>query len=573
MRRATGNLTLTALLIVGSVGHAQRVSGVVRNAATTEPVVGALVTLVGTDSTFARTYTNRAGAFQVTAQPRVMRLQVKRIGFTPVDLDISSSIGGPDVRQVIIDLTPVPPILEASVSRASGMQALDALIADGSRCPRTEAAARALELWEQAQIGFVATAAVRLTDPPTVTAFRYVQRVRNSGIWDHTVHVVGGTALGTFAAHRSASEFASLGYVGVAGESLVFYGLDVNVLLERVFMLTHCFAIAAPQPSQPGRVGIAFIPAPGRESLIEVSGTVWLDRSPLALHALEFHYEGLGSRAKAAGSGGSIAFRTADNGVTMIDRWQLRLLEGIAVPPRAVGSARITRNMLEIPVGGPLNLTVEGAELQAARWRPADGTTVVRSFSTVQGTVLPSNGRAKAGLHVELVASPYRTVTDSAGRFAIPDVIAGPYTLIAYDTTWGSFGEMQRLDQRIEADGAKPVPLSLRIPARDTDASNRCTATFPGRGPAAIDVVLSGPGGLRPLLGAVDATVEVTVERDGRTRNPPLQHKATLGNTIRICGVYPGELTATVTTTGGRRGETKISIGAARVTTVEISVR
>jgi hypothetical protein len=573
MRPLTRALTIAATVVLPGTADGQRFSGVVRNAATGEAVLGALVTISAGDSTLSRDFSKSGGAFRVTATPGAQVLQARRIGYRPFVLNIARAVDGADISQMIVDLTPVPALLDTSVSRARGAETLDALIADGSRCPHTDAAAEAMELWEQAQIGFVSTVAVRLSNPPTMTAFRYAQRARDGNVFDHTVRAVGGTALGTFAAQRTAAEFASLGYAGVAGESLVFYGLDVNTLLDRTFLLTHCLSVARPDALQPGRVGINFAPAPGREALIEVSGTVWLDRSPLALASMEFRYEGVSSRARAAATGGSIAFRTTENGTPIIDRWQLRLLEGIARKPRATNTTRITRDMLEIAPGAPLSLTIEGAELKGVQW--ADGATMTRTFSSVQGTVVLADGRAKAGMHVELLSSPYHGVTDSAGRFAIPDVIAGPYTLIAYDTTWSSFGQLERVDQRITADGSTPTTVSLRVPTFDPNATSRCDATFPGRGPLAVEIRPSDPrfAAIRPLLGAVGATVDVSVERDGWTRNAPLRHQTTLGATVRLCGLFPGDVTVKVTAADGRRGEKTMPLSADRVTSVGIPVR
>ncbi len=70
-----------------------------------------------------------------------------------------------------------------------------------------------------------------------------------------------------------------------------------------------------------------FAPAQGRDTLSDIRGVLWLDRSPLALRDLDFLYTGLEPAVLSASGGGHLAFRTADNGIIVVGSYDLRMPE------------------------------------------------------------------------------------------------------------------------------------------------------------------------------------------------------------------------------------------------------
>lgn len=65
---------------------------------------------------------------------------------------------------------------------------------------------------------------------------------------------------------------------------------SAEALLSDAFLQTHCFGVVKPPREHPDWIGIAFAPRGRRDSLVDVTGVVWLDRSTAELRRLEFEY-------------------------------------------------------------------------------------------------------------------------------------------------------------------------------------------------------------------------------------------------------------------------------------------
>src|SRR5262249_22529447 len=154
------------------------------------------------------------------------------------------------------------------------------------------------------------------------------------------------------------------------------FGPDPDVLLHDDFRGTHCFDVAEPDGDHKGQVGITFRPALGRERIVDISGTLWLDRSPLALSALDFRFEGVDDRSRKAAAGGALSFHTVDNGIVIVDAWSVRI-----APPESrqlLGMTRTAGNGVVVTTGSGISpMQIDGGELVSGRW--PDGSTVRRS--------------------------------------------------------------------------------------------------------------------------------------------------------------------------------------------------
>src|SRR6202012_2353940 len=105
-----------------------------------------------------------------------------------------------------------------------------------------------------------------------------------------------------FVASAQPSFFAAVGYMIEGGaQGRVFNAPDADVLLDESFARTHCFRRQSADREHPNQVGVAFSPAPadGRDTIVDVRGTIWLDTAVSQIRSLEFTYTSLERPAMA----------------------------------------------------------------------------------------------------------------------------------------------------------------------------------------------------------------------------------------------------------------------------------
>jgi hypothetical protein len=507
---------LCALVLASTAASAQRVVGTVRDSIRGGPVAGVVAIVVDSrGGTLARTISDRSGVFRVPIEPAAAAIQIRRIGFRPRDIRLPDSAHTSTVS-IPIALEPV-------------VQLLDPVVSDGDQCPRSARRSRAQALWEQAQLGLLASVVARDASPATVRFFKY-NRVEGGGTrvvptQTVTLHQVYDTR--TFRTGRSPEDLVARGYMTVAPASTVAGGVpatlaenqlfeapDADILLHPSFRQTHCLDLADADAAHRGQIGIAFTPHPGRDTLVDIAGTLWLVESPLALSVLDFRY--VGSRvsvtAARARTGGDVQFRTADNGIVFSDRWLIRL---------APYPLRTTNPLIE----------TTGAELLSARW--GDSTSVVRTFGTIEGRVVDrATKEGLRGIAVSIPVSPYHTRTGDDGAFTLTDVVAGPYLVEVSDISYSAFGVDRSARRRLTLeDNRLTVNFELEALASLVDA--RCRDSRIGRGAdRLLGRVLDSRG--RPVM---TTRVEVTV-----TAAPPAMPITRMistddGGRFAICGI------------------------------------
>jgi hypothetical protein len=218
----------------------------------------------------------------------------------------------------------------------------------------------------------------------------------------------------------------------------VYYAPDDETLLDPSFAGTHCLQIARSDRRHPDQVGIAFEPVDDheRDTLVDVSGVLWLDRKTPALRSLEFRYTNL--EAEARESGGEIFFRIMPNGALMIERWMIRTAL-IAVD---VGS----RNGLgRLPLRRPLRRNVRqigvheaGGEVASVQWK--DGSLWHGSLPRITGVLTDGAGSPVERARVWMVKTSDTVTTNADGRFELPYVMPGVYAILATDSTFAASG-------------------------------------------------------------------------------------------------------------------------------------
>jgi len=402
------SLSVVALLLSATAAlqplSAQLLRGSVRDSANRAPIGGAVIVLLdSTGASLGRNITNERGEYSIALHPSMQRIQVLRIGFRPRMVRIPNAVDG--VARLDVVMPAIPRLLE-SVS-----------IIDQPNCPRRDDRALAFSLWEQARSALLAVVVAREANPASVIRLQALRRMDPSNRLPATqsVKIDSASTSRPFIASRNAEEFVRRGFSYDSGGATWYNGPDADTMLDDAFVGGYCFHVASPDATRSKQVGLAFVPADRRRGRIDIEGTVWIDSTSLSLTDIVFRYLGMPTYVQAAEPGGRVSFRSMENGTAIIDRWTIRS-GGFARTP----SGRMTARQI---MSAPLEVQESIGEVASARW--ADGLEWKAPLGTVRGRL----DSARAGVPIRLIDTDYRTVTDSAGRFEIPQLLPGPYQI------------------------------------------------------------------------------------------------------------------------------------------------
>ncbi len=541
--RGLGWRVVVALVACAPVAHGQRVSGTVTDTRTAQPVAGVVLSVVDSaGQSSARTVSDAGGRFVLPTSARVKELQVRRIGFRPQNLPVPDSIRlGKSWGPIHLVLQPVP-------------QMLDPVTVDAG-CPVQPTAGQALALWEQAQAGFLGAVVARDENRANLRVLRFERDVlsSNNEIARFAVSKHDTVSTSTFGAVRTPAEFAERGYIEERSALRAWYAPDVDVLLDASFRRTHCFSIAKADRAPPGQVGIDFQPTAGRGKIPDVRGTLWINQSPLALHQLDFNYTGGESDFRSGDTGGRLSFRTADNGVIVIDDWLLRA-DGVFAPAGA------------LPVQ---SLHETGGALLSATW--GDGTMLRRHFNTVTGTVTDAKTKQPIpNVWIDLPNTFYRAITNRTGAFRIDDVLPGEYGVDVADSSLADFGMVRSGAIVLRVGSDETPPLAVKLEEWIAVAQRRCSALRGIQGGAVLMARVVDQEGM-PVNKRLDFDTKVTIGDVAHT----IFGSADQGGRLTICRVPGGIVDITVTDDDStHRGAAEVPVsGMADLDTVTIVFR
>jgi hypothetical protein len=124
---------------------------------------------------------------------------------------------------------------------------------------------------------------------------------------------------------QPAESLSRFGYVQ-ARDTLhgpVYYGPDATVFFSDEFLTTHCFRLTAAPGGEPSLVGVGFEPVKDR-NVIDIAGTLWIDRRTRELRSLEYRYVGLWDWVPTGSAGGALTFARLASGPVLITGWAIR---------------------------------------------------------------------------------------------------------------------------------------------------------------------------------------------------------------------------------------------------------
>ena len=455
MRRA-----LMTWVVLSSTATAQGVVGVVRDSVNRQPVSGAVLSFQDSaGSVLSRTLTNDRGEFRFVPAATARTIHVVRIGFEPRDVKLQIP-GGGSAR------------LDFSMLALATMLRPEHVIA-GSSCPVHHDRAAAFGLWEQARAGLLAAVVARTENPARLHRyfFNRVMDGKSERISSMSVREDSADFAGTsFVAAHSAEDLMRFGFATDSSTSATFFAPDADVLLSPYFAGSYCFQLASGGRARPNQVGLKFEPASNQRGRTDIEGTLWVDTAARALRDVEFRYMGMPRPAEAFNPGGHIEFHAMPNGVVMIDRWSIRLVN--ASEDTTQGLNR--QGGFGESIRDRLYAEDQGGELAQAEWR---GSPVwAASLGAVAVHATTRAGNAATGSVVALVATPYFGVVDSTGTVTIQKLIPGPYAVRIVDPRIAELGIGLPTPVRFTAIRDSTVVAKLTVPTTSDFVAERCIA-------------------------------------------------------------------------------------------------
>ncbi len=328
-----GRVLVPLFLGFSSPLAAQEVFGTLRQLETGAPAAGVIVTasLAANDSTVGRTITGARGTYTLRVVDAPVILRVLRVGQQPFELarltvaagtrqEASAALPDIPVRLAIVDarvdtrcrVNPVNGTLVAQLFH----EARKALWASRLAASERPAASRLRQTVQQFD------ARERPVGEPFVS----------EGV-EHTLRPFASVDVGMLLEHG----FREI----TGGDAMIYHAPDAEVLTDDRFLAEHCIRLSPDSTSHPEWLGVAFEPARARRGVVQVRGTVWLDRRSHELRSIEYGYRGLEPALARATPGGVVEYTHLPNGVWFVDTWSIRM-------PRVTAFTRRTLNAPEL---------------------------------------------------------------------------------------------------------------------------------------------------------------------------------------------------------------------------------
>ena len=313
MRTALITFALVSL-VVPSV-RAQTVVARVVDDASGQPLIGALVHLVGSDGVLTRSaLTDDLGrALFIGTLGEDWRVRAEMIGRATTEVG-PFSVGEGETLSREIRMASSAIVLEGIDVSASG------------RCEIRGGNEGMIvaEVWNEAR---KALAAASITDDRGLYRYETVRYDREIDAYTSAILSEDrrrrDVPMRTPFESRPAEELVRGGFVQDDGGSDVYYAPDATALLSDVFLDTHCFRLAGERNDE-GFIGLEFEPTEDRE-VPDIEGVMWLDPNSAELQWLEYRYTGLARERRSPQVGGRVDFRRMPDGSWIVPEWWIRM--------------------------------------------------------------------------------------------------------------------------------------------------------------------------------------------------------------------------------------------------------
>ncbi|MEP6619112.1 MAG: carboxypeptidase-like regulatory domain-containing protein [bacterium] len=475
MRLLTASIAarLLVLLTLARAASAQDIRGTVRDSATSAPVPGAVVMVLNAaDVVLGRNITNQRGEYRIPSTSGGTRLRVVRLGFRPRMQPLLAPTDG--IAPFDVTITAIPITLDSVRTLAA------------ASCPQRSDAPAALALFEQARHGLLTTVVSRGVKPARMKRLFFDRHFDSTSqnITHQRVHADSTVSMSSFGAVRRASEFVQQGFMLDIAGIRTFFAPDAETLLDDEFAGGYCFRIMDAQRSRPHQIGLGFRAADSRRDRVDIDGALWIDTLARALVDVEFRYTGMDRAYEPYHPGGRVSFRAIRNGVVLVDRWTLRLVDPHddaatamlkRLQPRRNSDTRCpTRSCYKSAAPAQYDVHEVGGELAHAVWD--DGSTFDDALGRLVVHALQDSSKAMVRTVMKLDDTEYQSVSDANGDMTFEDLIPGPYDLFVVDPDLLPLGFTLATGASFSAVRDSTVSLRVPVPAAVDYAAHLCAA-------------------------------------------------------------------------------------------------
>jgi hypothetical protein len=347
------------------------------------------------------------------------RLRAERIGHTSISSPVLNIAAGQ--------------VLEYRLVATGEAISLDGIMVEAGRrrCAiRPQAGLATATLWEEARKALHSTA---YTQRENLFRYEVVQYERDLDAQSERVRREDRQTSRVLSTHPfqslPAEELSRNGYIQQTKDGTFYYGPDPDVLLSDVFLNDHCFRIAEGPPPSDSLVGLAFEPTAGRK-VPEIKGVLWLNRATAELKHLEYRYVRVPVDVDERKLGGRVEFERLPAGPWIVRRWAIRMPElAVEEGRRSVGGIGNDR-MYSYRSGTLVGIREAGGEVLRTTTRSGSLLLAAGTGATLEGVVWDSTRAAPLpGAKVSLSGTQYAAHTDGAGRFRLPNLPEGSYSV------------------------------------------------------------------------------------------------------------------------------------------------
>ena len=385
-----------------------------RDETTLAPVAGAIVRLLDDRGIVAQGLSSESGWLVLRGTGAgSYRLKVDRIGWAGV-------IAGPFV---LADGETLRRELHLSSSRID----LPPLTVEGeTRCNRTsQGGALAVALWEEIRKALTANLISSASESPPLHIREFSRDLDLAGRPIHEHLTMSRIARGKTYTAIAPAELAQGGFIFPKGDRTMYAAPDAQSLLSDAFVASHCFRAV---PGTGVLVGLAFEPVRDRR-VIDVSGTLWVNRLTSELDFLEYRYTMLPDYLARGNLGGRVAFQRLATGAWIVSSWHIRRPQ--LLREEIVGAGNTSRIKVKPVAYHERGARVELAEDSAGR--PTRAVVFGRIWDSIAG-----KGLENAIVFIEGEADSI--ATDSAGRYQLVVAVSGPRMVAARHRRVGLLG-------------------------------------------------------------------------------------------------------------------------------------
>ena len=444
--------------LYGQLLPAQTMEIRLRDETSRAPIVGAIVRLLDEKGPVAQGLSNEFGALVLRAAVAgSYRLKVDRIGWAGAMAGPFALGAGETLRRELL--------------LSSTRLELPALSVEGeSRCAiNARGGALAVALWEEIRKALTASV---ISDEGTPQPLHVREFSRDLDLEGHPLRehrVVSRVYLRHTYSALSPRVLAEGGFVFPRGDRTMYAAPDARSLLSEEFVAGHCFR-AVPGPGS--LLGLAFEPSRDRK-VIDVRGTLWVDRESSQLDFLEYRYTSLPEHLARGELGGRVAFRRLPSGTWIVSAWHIRRPHLLRDEIRGAGNTTRVR------------VRTTGFNDRGARVDVAADSLGRITRAVVRGQAWDSiAGRGLADAVVYLEGLADSIVTDSAGRFEFAVADSGDRILAIRHRRAGLLGRPARIAVRLAPRDTAIAEFS--VPSLQTFARTLCGTTWMYSGLAGI---------------------------------------------------------------------------------------